>query len=326
MDTSHEYASDDVTPAKTRPKLFSMAQSHALLESKRFNPPEQQNVLNTARIRMDPGQRQRKGAAQTAPRISLSHLLSNNIQTRTTTPVSAHRSSAQAYTIERHDTENVNSSPPFSSYGSPERACIQQNRPFSAAPNPQHTLRLSSLYKAPETLRKSQNPNDASALLISSVSTNKSQSTIRKDDFVQYFGSTVVENEQLRAAKQHLEAMNNQLSRELEDYRSNLSVINDQLSSATLEVKTMRPALALAREQLSSNETEIASLKESCSSIKAEVDNVREENKALKEEHTRERIENDRLLTSVQTTKNGIAKLLIERVFMIYVGSMINVT
>ncbi|KAF8194624.1 hypothetical protein BJ912DRAFT_177942 [Pholiota molesta] len=322
MDINHGYGSGDVgkageaptVPARPKPKLFSMAQSHALLESKRLNTShlsEQQNVLNT-RIRMDSAQPQRKTALQAPARISLSHL-SNTNPARTSTPVSAPRLNASLYNTERLESnmENVNSSPAFTSFESPDRAYIQPKRPFSVAPDPQRTFRLSALYHRPETPR--QQANDTTAQPGSMGSVGKSQGNVKeRDNMFQYFNSTLSENEQLRAENRHLESTNAQLSRNMDDYRSNLNVLNEQLSSATSEVKNLRPALASARERLAVNESEIATLKASLTNTKSELDTALAEHNSLKEEHAQETLENDRLRASVETAKKGIAKLLIE--------------
>lgn len=108
--------------------------------------------------------------------------------------------------------------------------------------------------------------------------------------------------------------MNFQLSREVEDTRSRLTTINDQLSSANAEIQNMRPALASVREQLAASETEIASLRSLSLHSKSELTSLFEDQKFLQENHAQEKSENERLRSTVATAKASIARLKIERV------------
>ncbi|KJA19566.1 hypothetical protein HYPSUDRAFT_78717, partial [Hypholoma sublateritium FD-334 SS-4] len=309
MDGRDFMSSDSGGPAKPKPKIFSMAQSQALLESRRLNtsylqdrPPEMNNE-NTA----DSGVLQRRSQLQAAPRISLTHFLSNPAPRRPSTPLTASRplSSSHTHNIQGREvgTQNDMSSPAFTSYDSPESAYIQQIRPGFVAPDPQSTLRLSTLQRPTQSrtttrpLRESLAPED---------------SPENRDNVIQYFNSTISRNQDLQKENQHLEAMNIQLAREVTDARARLNSLSEQLQSANSDINTMRPALASVREQLAASETEVTALKSQSSNTAVELAAIVAEHKSLEESHTQERLENERLRATVGTTKDSIARLRIE--------------
>ncbi|KAF8962406.1 hypothetical protein BDZ97DRAFT_1824897 [Flammula alnicola] len=294
------------------PKLFSMAHSRALLESRRLNASytEQPSALDKS-TRIDPAQSQLRLPSQAAPRVSLTALLSNSGPPRTSTPVIFKPSGLLYNQYGREEgTENGASSPVFTSYESPDRAYIQLNRPPSISPNAQRTFRLSSLQGPSQTSRKPANENVHARSSAPASELNENMKIY--DRFMLYLSSTDSQNQQLTSQNEHLDAMNAQLSRELEDSRSRLNTVTTQLDSANLELRATRPALTSAREQLATKKADLASVKSLLSETKAELCTVLAERKSVKEEHTQEMLENERLRTNVDTAKRSIAKLLIE--------------
>lgn len=82
---------DSGPPTKTKPKIFSMAQSQALLESKRLNTSHIQDQPRVVNDENSSAMLQRRTQLQAAPRISLTQFLSNPTPLRPSTPLTTSR-------------------------------------------------------------------------------------------------------------------------------------------------------------------------------------------------------------------------------------------
>ena len=106
--------------------------------------------------------------------------------------------------------------------------------------------------------------------------------------------------------------MNTQLAREVADARTRIVSLSEQLQSANSDINTMRPALASVREQLAATETEVVSLKTQSLNTASELATIVSKHKSLEEDHMQERLENERLRSTVENAKDSIARLRIE--------------
>ena len=179
MDGRDFISDDSGAPTNPKPKIFSMAQSQALLESKRLNIShiqDQSRVVNDENISVT---LQRRTQLQAAPRISLTQFLSNPAPLRPSTPLTTSRplTSSHIHNKRRRGPSSEKGegsfswpkslpkspstdmpSPAFTSYDSPESAYIQQNQQRSVAPSPHSSFRPPSLHFLPPASRTAMRP------------------------------------------------------------------------------------------------------------------------------------------------------------------------
>ncbi|KAF5316354.1 hypothetical protein D9619_006855 [Psilocybe cf. subviscida] len=274
----------------TAPTLFSM--SRGILENKRMNinanAPEPQA---SARLSDMPP---RRFLSSAAPRISVDALIPN--PARTSTPVVPRARMAYSNQNEREqEAENEFSSPSFNS--PPKRAYMRSSQQRNSAV--EHTFRLSELGRPSEPQQKPS----------SRTQTDGSSSG---SHLLASLNATVADNERLQSEKEQLNVTIQQLTRDLNTCHSRLEASTAQLEQSEAELKTTRPLVASTREHLVSKEAELAVLKETLQETKSALEKCVAEAADVREAHTNERLENERLRTSVDTAKNSIAKLFVE--------------
>lgn len=107
MDGRDLMSGDSGAPAKPKAKIFSMAQSQALLESRRLNTSylqDQPSGMNNENA-SDSGMLHRRPQLQAAPRISLTHFLSNPAPRRPSTPLTTSRPLSSSHTHNKQGRE-----------------------------------------------------------------------------------------------------------------------------------------------------------------------------------------------------------------------------
>ena len=172
---------------RPKPKLFSMSQSRALLESKRQNTPSTNYSQSSSNLQQD------RGPSQNPPRVSLSSFLAHPVKISTPTPPrNTYGNIAQEQRDENSkisyfcvymlsftmETVLGGSSPLFKSSVSPERAYI----PSIRLPSAPSTFRLPSQHPSQTPFKREMSGTPRPHLLSGDDESASHDITVREPD------------------------------------------------------------------------------------------------------------------------------------------------